>query len=59
MYSTHVLATNLLMVVQAKAEHANNELVTDDAAGSAHIFNFASRIFDAADRADRDGKASR
>jgi hypothetical protein len=38
---------------------ADNELVTDDIAGSAYISNFASKVFDAADAADRNGKATR
>lgn len=43
---------------QAKAKLADNELVTNDLAGSAYVYNFASRVFDSADATDRAGKAS-
>jgi hypothetical protein len=44
---------------QSKAALSDNELVTDDNAGSAYIYNFASRVFDRADAIDRAGKATR
>lgn len=43
---------------QSKAKLADNELVTNDLAGSAYVYNFASRVFDSADATDRAGKAS-
>lgn len=45
--------------IQTKASLSDNELVTDDTAGSAYIYNFASRVFDGADATDRGGKATR
>lgn len=42
----------------AKASLGDNELVKDDIAGSAYVYNFASKVFDAADAKDRAGKAT-
>ncbi|KAK9897157.1 DUF605-domain-containing protein [Cystobasidium minutum MCA 4210] len=44
---------------ESKSKLSDNELVTDDTAGSAYIYNFASRVFDGADATDRNGKATR
>ncbi|KAL7008502.1 hypothetical protein EMMF5_001763 [Cystobasidiomycetes sp. EMM_F5] len=43
----------------SKSALSTNELITDDAAGSAYIYNFAARVFDAADKVDRSGQATR
>ncbi|GAA5937287.1 Vta1p [Sporobolomyces koalae] len=42
-----------------KAEHQENEAVTEDAAAAAYIENFGLRIFATADNEDRKGKATR
>ncbi|GAA5920009.1 hypothetical protein JCM1841_000374 [Sporobolomyces salmonicolor] len=42
-----------------KAEHENNDAVTEDHAASAYIENFALKIFAQADSEDRKGKATR
>lgn len=44
---------------QMKGELSSNEAVTDDAAASAYIENFALRIFSQADNEDRTAKATR
>jgi vacuolar protein sorting-associated protein VTA1 len=42
-----------------KAEHGDNEAVTEDMAASAYIENFGLKIFATADNEDRKGRATR
>lgn len=47
------------LVTQMKATLASNDAVTDDAAGSAYIENFALKVFVGADNEDRSGNSTR
>ena len=46
-------------LTQRKDAMGNNDAVTDDTASYAYLENFALNVFNAADKDDRDGKASR